>query len=302
MLRIARTLRQAVATTPDKEVLELEQRKLVVLVDAHALLFRLYFGIDAHAAKGRGPLKRDVIATNVRHLKSIRPPDAPPHVWYDREMILCIDCGKHARAEHLPGYKSGREHNQTAEARAFISDGIERLCELSDFKPLPTSKGVVCEADDVLATAVDRCKLGGAECVVVSTDKDLFQLIQPRVHFYSLVSRKFVSGRDVHAKLGVHPAQVRDYLALCGDAADRIPGVPGCGPKGASTLLSEFGDLEGIEAALAAGKAIPGRKKVVQALKDGGLARARHIRDNVVTLRRCDAAFEGFQFAFEREV
>jgi DNA polymerase I len=104
------------------------------------------------------------------------------------------------------------------------------------------------EADDVLGTVVDRTRDLPIEIVLVTSDKDMLQLVSPRVRVYSTTGR----GGDrvvfdeaaVKAKWGVEPAQIPDILALMGDSIDNIPGVPGVGEKTAVKLIGQFGGVE----------------------------------------------------------
>ncbi len=103
------------------------------------------------------------------------------------------------------------------------------------------------EADDVIASLVDCAKAQGIKAVVVSHDKDLYQLIDDdRVVLYDPMKRIEINEEKCREKFGVPPEQIVDYLALVGDTSDNIPGVRGIGPKGATKLLSEFGSLEKI--------------------------------------------------------
>ena len=101
-----------------------------------------------------------------------------------------------------------------------------------------------------MATLTERLLAAGHEVAIVSGDKDLAQLVGPRVRMYDLARDSWWNEEQVKKKLGVPPAQVADLLALKGDAADNIPGVRGVGPKAACALLEHFQDLEEIFANL----------------------------------------------------
>jgi DNA polymerase I len=102
------------------------------------------------------------------------------------------------------------------------------------------------EADDLIGTLAHKASEAGYEVVIVATDKDLLQLVGDHVRVYNPVSEEFLDSAGVERLFGVRPDQVRDVLALCGDASDNIPGVPGIGEKGAKDLIRRFGDLETI--------------------------------------------------------
>ncbi len=102
------------------------------------------------------------------------------------------------------------------------------------------------EADDVLGTLACRAAEAGYEVVIVSADKDLMQLVEPRVSLYHTGRNKLYGPKDVEEDFGVSPAKVVDVLALMGDSIDNIPGVPGIGDKGAKSLIQEHGSLEAL--------------------------------------------------------
>ena len=110
------------------------------------------------------------------------------------------------------------------------------------------------EADDVVATLTRAAVEAGFRVVVVSSDKDLAQLVGPQVTMLDTMVDKRYTPRAVEEKWGVAPGQIVDYLALCGDASDNIPGVKGIGAKGAATLLRDYDSLQGIYANLGAFK------------------------------------------------
>ena len=102
------------------------------------------------------------------------------------------------------------------------------------------------EADDLIGSALWHLRSHGVPSVIVSADKDFGQLLGEHDQQWDF-ARNLRWGPDgVHEKLGVHPHQVADYLALCGDAVDNIPGVPGVGAKTAAALLAHFGSLDAL--------------------------------------------------------
>ncbi len=118
------------------------------------------------------------------------------------------------------------------------------------------------EADDVIATLAKKALDQGLDVTIVSSDKDLMQLITehdsiPAVRLYDPLKYTMIDPADVQAKFGILPSQMGDLLALWGDAVDNVPGVPGIGPKIGSGLLNKFGNLNAILAAAADGSDIP---------------------------------------------
>jgi 5'-3' exonuclease len=100
------------------------------------------------------------------------------------------------------------------------------------------------EADDLIGSTVWNLRAHGWRSVIVSADKDFGQLLGEHDEQWDYARSQRWGPAGVHEKLGVHPHQVADYLALCGDAVDNIPGVPGIGAKTAAALLTHFGSLD----------------------------------------------------------
>ena len=100
------------------------------------------------------------------------------------------------------------------------------------------------EADDLIATYARQAVEAGATCRIVSSDKDLMQLVRPGVALYDTMKDKEIGEQEVLEKFGVTPGKVIDVQSLAGDSVDNVPGVPGIGVKTAALLLAEYGDLE----------------------------------------------------------
>ncbi|WP_294392472.1 DNA polymerase I [uncultured Sphingomonas sp.] len=121
------------------------------------------------------------------------------------------------------------------------------------------------EADDIIACYSKAALAAGWKVTIVSTDKDLMQLIEPdRLDMLDTMNNRRLSVEHVQEKFGVRPEQLGDVLALMGDSVDNVPGVPGVGPKTASELINTHGDLEGVLAAASEIK----KPKLRQALID----------------------------------
>ena len=100
------------------------------------------------------------------------------------------------------------------------------------------------EADDIIATYALQANEAGAEVTIVSSDKDLMQLVQPGILMYDTMKNKVIGEAEVVERFGVPPSKVVEVQALIGDSSDNVPGVPGIGVKTAALLIGEFGDLE----------------------------------------------------------
>ncbi|MCS6858240.1 MAG: hypothetical protein NZM37_11060 [Sandaracinaceae bacterium] len=145
-----------------------------------------------------------------------------------------------------PNYKADRppppSHivNGLAEIRAFAKAHSHLVLEAEGY-----------EADDVIASVVRKAKEEGFQILIVSIDKDLFQLVDGSlVHLWDPGRRLVVGPKEVEERFGVKPSQLADWIALVGDSSDGIPGLPSIGPKRAQELLTAFGSIDGIYAAL----------------------------------------------------
>ena len=106
------------------------------------------------------------------------------------------------------------------------------------------------EADDIIATLADRATSLQRSALLISSDKDLMQLINEHVGMYDPVKSKYITDEDIFAKFGVGALKVREVQALMGDKSDNIPGVAGIGPKTAAQLINQFGNLDGVLASI----------------------------------------------------
>jgi DNA polymerase-1 len=238
------------------------------LVDGHSLAYRSYYAF----AKGRdGGLKTSGgIPTSVcfGFLKALLETIAAQQPQY---IAIAFDLGLPTfRHEADDTYKADRA--ETPED--FIVD-LKNLHELLDALNLRIVTAAGYEADDVLGTMATQASSMGYRAKILTGDRDLFQLVDPEKQISVLYmsgqwrrsnpaeSSEF-SSEQVKAKLGITPAQVVDYKALCGDASDNIPGVRGIGEKTAVKLLNDYGSLDGVYASL---DKIPGALK--KKLEDG---------------------------------
>ena len=160
------------------------------------------------------------------------------------------DAGSSFRAERYPDYKSTRE-KLDAELQADFDRSLERIRQILDAFHIPLVTVPGYEADDVIATLATKAAERDLQAVIVSGDKDFYQLIGPHVALLNPgrggpagVEETWVDESNAIDRLGVAPAQVVDYLALVGDSSDNIPGVRGVGEKGAQKLLAEYGNLD----------------------------------------------------------
>lgn len=254
-----------------------------LLVDGFNLVFRSHFAME------RSNLRRqsDQFPTGALHgwikaLQDLRDAEKP-----DRCVVFFDLGGSDRHLAVLPEYKAQRD--DTPPDIILQLPEIKKLTALLGFAVVQ-QRGV--EADDLIATAVQRLAAAGDECIIVSADKDfgqcvggqVLQLAPPPTANPALGWRR-LDAAGVEEKFGVPPALIADYLALVGDTSDNIPGLKGVGPKTAVKWLQQYGGLDGV---LAAAETIePAR------FRDQIRTEADRIRANLSLVRfRTDFAFE----------
>jgi 5'-3' exonuclease len=208
----------------------------VHLVDGTFELFRAHFGAPATA----GPEGAEVGATRglVRSLRALLREDGVTHVAVAFDHVI-----ESFRNRIFAGYKTSQGVPAELLAQFPLAERAARALGLVVW-PM-----VEFEADDALATAAARlAEVPEVEQVVVCTpDKDLAQCVRgTRVVTFDRVRRRQLDEGGVHARFGVAPASIPDWLALVGDAADGIPGLPRWGERSSSTLLARYGHIESI--------------------------------------------------------
>ena len=172
---------------------------------------------------------------------------------YKPEYLVWVhDAGSSFRKETYPEYKATRE-KLDEELQDTFDRSVERIVQMLDAFHVPLVAVDGYEADDVIGTLAARASQEGVHTVIVSGDKDFYQLIGPAVSLLNpgrggpaAVQEEFVTEANSRDRLGIPPERVIDYLALVGDSSDNIPGVKGIGDKTARKLIDDFGDLEAI--------------------------------------------------------
>jgi len=138
------------------------------------------------------------------------------------------------------------------------------------------------EADDIIATYALQAVEAGAEVTIVSSDKDLMQLVQPGIVMYDTMKNKVIGEAEVIERFGVPPSKVIEVQALMGDSSDNVPGVPGIGVKTAALLINEFGDLETLLARAAEIKQDKRRESLIAFADQARLSKTLVILDTQV--------------------
>lgn len=211
------------------------------LIDASPYIFRAYFSLP-DSIRDRDGKPAQAVHGFVSFLLKLIADESPSHlaVCFDRSLSTSF------RNEIYPPYKAQRPlPPPELEAQLLACEEAARALGGAVYSDERY------EADDWIATLLSRCRPDeGCRVVVVSSDKDLTQLVGEHVSFYDFGKGERFGPAEVLAKFGVPPGQIVDLLALAGDAVDNIPGVPGIGKKGAAELLLRYPHVEGLYAKL----------------------------------------------------
>ena len=159
------------------------------------------------------------------------------------------------RRQIFPAYKANRKPH--AEEDPSIPIQLQRIKQVTRELGIPILRADGFEADDVLASLADVCASDDVEVVIVSSDKDLQQLVNENVIIHNTFTGDFNGIEEVEARWGVPPSMVVDMQTLMGDPTDGIPGVKGIGEVKALKLLQEYGSVEDVVDAAEEGKLSP---------------------------------------------
>ncbi|MDS7595784.1 DNA polymerase I [Agrobacterium tumefaciens] len=210
------------------------------LVDGSGFIFRAFHAIPPLNRKSDGlPVNAVSGFCNMlwKLLKDARNTDVgvtPTHF-----AVIFDYSSKTFRNELYDQYKA----NRTAPPEDLVPQfGLIREATRAFNLPCIETEGF--EADDIIATYARQAEAVGADVTIISSDKDLMQLVTPNVHMYDAMKDKQIGIPDVIEKWGVPPEKMIDLQAMTGDSTDNVPGIPGIGPKTAAQLLEEYGDLD----------------------------------------------------------
>src|SRR5262245_56887595 len=209
----------------------------VFLVDGSSYIFRAYHALPPLNRKSDGLQVNAVLGfCNMlwKLLRDMKPEERPTH------LAVIFDKSEHTfRNELYPDYKAHRP-----DAPADLIPQFPLIREATRAFDIPCLEMLGFEADDLIATYARQACEVKANVTIVSSDKDLMQLVNDCVIMYDTMKDRKIGIPEVIEKFGVPPEKVIEAQALIGDSTDNVPGVPGIGPKTAAQLLQEFGDLE----------------------------------------------------------
>ena len=211
------------------------------LVDGSGYIFRAYHRLPPLTNKHGEPVGAVYGYTTMlwKLADELHKADGPTH------MAVVLDKGSHTfRNDLYDKYKAQRPPPPEDLIPQFpmIRDATRAFS-------LPCIEEEGLEADDIIASYAKAALAQGWAVTIVSSDKDLMQLIEPGLDLYDTMNNRRLGPEHVAEKFGVGPEQLGDVLALMGDSVDNVPGVPGVGPKTAAKLILEHGNLEGVLAA-----------------------------------------------------
>ena len=207
------------------------------LVDGSGYIFRAYHGLPPLTRKSDGlPVGAVQGFCNMlwKLLKETRANEKPTHL-----AVIFDQSSKTFRNDIYPQYKA-----QRPEPPADLRPQFGIIRQATRAFNVASVEQANYEADDLIATYARQAVEAGATCRIVSSDKDLMQLVRPGVTLLDTMKDKELGEEAVFEKFGVKPDKVIDVQALAGDSVDNVPGVPGIGVKTGAQLITEYGDLE----------------------------------------------------------
>ena len=207
-------------------------RLTLYLIDGSAYVYRAFFALPA-LNNSKGLQTNAVYGFTTTLMKIIR--EHQPHGL----AVVFDEPGPTLRHETYQAYKAQRP--PMPEGMSGQIPYIHRVVEALN---IPVVKQAGYEADDLIGTLAVQAELAGYDVVIVTGDKDMFQLLTPHVRIYDPVKVKWIGEAECLERFGVEPARVVEVMGLMGDSTDNIPGVKGIGEKTATKLITQFGTIE----------------------------------------------------------
>src|SRR5882724_12884826 len=207
----------------------------VFLVDGSGYIFRAYHALPPLTRKSDGLQINAVLGfCNMlwKLLNDMKPEERPTHL-----AVVFDKSEKTFRTDFYPKYKAHRP-----DVPADLIPQFPLIREAVKAFDIPSLEQAGFEADDLIATYARLACEANATCTIVSSDKDLMQLVNDCVVMYDTMKDKRIGIPEVIEKFGVPPDKVIEVHALTGDSTDNVPGVPGIGVKTAAQLIGEYGD------------------------------------------------------------
>ena len=236
------------------------------LIDGSGFIFRAYFAM-AYSRKS-GMTNPDGVEVGAVYgftnmlLKMLRDYHAP-------YIAVIFDAARvNFRNDIYPEYKANRD-----ETPEDLIPQFSLIREATEAFDIPALEVEGYEADDLIAAYTRLALEAGKKVVIVSSDKDLMQLVRPGVRMLDPMKSKWIGEEEVIEKFGVTPDKVVDVQALAGDSVDNVPGVPGIGVKTAAQLINEYGDLDTLLARAGEIKQNKRREKLIEHAEDARISK-----------------------------
>ena len=216
----------------------LEKKATLYLIDGSSYIYRAFYGVR-HLSTSTG-IPTNAIYGFGNMLNRVLREKSPVY------LAIALDApGPTFRHDLSPNYKANRPRMPEN-----LSTQIPFIKRLITALGVPYMEIPGYEADDIIGTLATWASDQGAEVVMISGDKDLLQLVSPKVHMWDSMKDEVFGPEEVEKRFGVSASQVVEVMGLAGDSSDNIPGVPGIGPKTAQRLIKEFGSIENLLAGL----------------------------------------------------
>ena len=254
------------------------------LIDGSGYIFRAYHALPPLTRKSDGlPVGAVQGFCNMlwKLLKETKAGEKPTHL-----AVIFDHSSKSFRNDIYPQYKA-----QRPEPPADLRPQFGLIRQATRAFNVACVEQANDEADDLLATYARQAVEAGATCRIVSSDKDLMQLIRPGVALYDTMKDREVGEPEVLEKFGVTPDKVVDIQALAGDSVDNVPGVPGIGVKTAAQLITEYGDLETLLARAAEIKQQKRRENLIEFAEQARISKRLVVLDEHVPLEHDVSGF-----------
>ena len=215
------------------------EKQHICLVDGSTYIFRAYHALPPLTRKSDGfPVGAISGFCNMLD-KLVREEKEKKGITH---LVVVFDAsGKTFRNEIYPEYKANR-----SEAPEDLIPQFPVIRKATSAFNIPFVELLGYEADDLIASYAEEAKKHNMKVTIVSSDKDLMQLVSENVSMLDTMKGRVFKKEDVFDKFGVYPEKVIDVQSLAGDSVDNIPGVPGIGIKTAALLINEYGDLDGL--------------------------------------------------------
>ena len=254
----------------------------LLLVDGQAFCYRAFYAIrNLTNSKGE---PTNAIYGFITMFRKLLEEEKPEYA------AVCFD-----RKE--PTFRHQKYEKYKSERKPMPEPLVEQIPHIKEFlhaSHIPTFELAGYEADDLIGTISKRAEKEGLEVVIATSDKDMFQLVDDKVHIFHMSKEKVLGEKEVSELLsGLKPKQVVDFLALVGDSSDSIPGVPGVGEKTAVELIKEFGSVDTIFKHL--NRVKESRRKLLEGNELEVLAgwRSLRLRGNLVNVPEENANWAG---------